>query len=74
VLPLGGRIGRDGGTGPAGYKDGRGDVVGVVIPTGERVGKAGGVWDCLLGKVIEAIPRFTAALASIAVATLLVPY
>lgn len=78
-LLLGGRIGSGGGIWPAGEQDGTtspsdGRCVGVVTPTGGREGKAGGVWDCLLGKVIEAIPRFTAALASIAVVTLLVPY
>lgn len=78
---MGGRIGSGGGIWPAGErddttssKDGRRDVVCVVTPTGGREGKAGGVWGCLLDKVIEAIPRFTAALASIAVVTLLVPY
>lgn len=48
-------------------------IVGVLLPIGAREGKGGGdIWACL-DKLIEAIPRFTAALASIAVVILLDP-
>ena len=43
-------------------------------PIGGRAGKAGGVWGGLFCRVIEAIPRFIAALASIAVVILLDPF
>lgn len=84
-LPLGGREGRGGGTlftGKDGARIGAAlltgewaDVAGETVwPTGGREGKAGGVEGGLFCKVIEAIPRFTAALASIAVVILLDPF